>query len=231
MKKISALAIAVAASMFTLTAAAEGFDGAYVGIYGGKAYSTDKGKEHYDGEFDGWRQETQPDQLLYGLMGGYNWDAGNNIVLGLEADYEGRNNDDDKSYQEYEGVTDTDYQASTRIKQAGSFRARAGYVFNSPFYTKSPLMVYVTAGYAAVDVEREFWNTGDSAYKSSAWQDGWTAGAGAEYLINANFAARIEYRHSDYGTENVGANDNPWNSVEKQSLTENAVRLGATYQF
>jgi len=154
MKKLSALAIAVSATIFSMTAAAEGFSGAYLGVYGGKAYTTDKGKEFSDGDFSGYRQETKPEQMQYGLLAGYNFDIGNNFVLGLEADYEGRDNDEDTAFQTDDGVIDTDYDASTRIKEAGSFRARAGYVFNNPYYMKSPIMLYVTAGYAAVDVER-----------------------------------------------------------------------------
>lgn len=231
MKKLSVLAIALSAAVFSITAAAEGFAGPYIGVYGGKAYSTDTGKEYYGGVFNGYEQETNPEQLQYGLLGGYNFDIGNNFVLGIEADYEGRDNDEDTAFVTYYGVTDTQYDASARIKEAGSLRARAGYVFNNPYYTKSPIMLYVTAGYAAVDVERGFSEVGDPAVKSSTWQDGWVAGAGAEYLINANFAARLEYRHADYGTENV--DETPYGSgyVEKQDLSEDSVRLGVSYQF
>ncbi|MBF7730961.1 outer membrane protein [Pseudomonas sp. N040] len=230
MKKLSVLVIAVSAALASLTAAAEGFSGPYLGIYGGKAFTTDDGKE-FDGDtFDGYRQETNPDQLQYGLLAGYNWDIGNNVVLGLEADYEGRDNQDDSDYQDYLGVTDTDYEASTRIKAGGSFRGRAGYVFNNPYYVKNQTMLYVTAGYATVEAERKYkdFNSNEST-STTDWQEGWTAGAGVEYLIDANFAARLEYRHSDYGTENV--NENPWDLKEKQSLSEDSVRLGASYQF
>lgn len=229
MKKLSTLVLAVSGAMFSMVTAAEGFSGAYLGIYGGKAYTTDKGKEYYDGDFTGWSQETKPKQLQYGLLGGYNWDIGNNIVLGLEADYEGRDNNDDRSYQKDKGVSDTNYAGSTRVKAAGSLRGRAGYVFNNPYNMKSPIMVYVTAGYAAAEVQRKYYDSWGQSTASTDWQDGWTAGAGVEYLINENFAARIEYRHSDYGTQN--GIESPWSSTMKQDMTENAVRLGASYQF
>ncbi|MFT6466758.1 outer membrane protein [Halopseudomonas sp.] len=232
MKQLSALAIAVSAAVFSMTATAEGFSGPYVGIYGGKAYATDKGKEFNDGAFEGYRQETKPEQMQYGLLGGYNFDIGNNFVLGLEADYEGRNNDNDTSYQTDNGVIDTGYDVSTGIKAAGSFRGRAGYVFNNPYHMRSPIMLYVTAGYAAAEAERQYRNLNRSPFleeTSTDWQDGWTAGAGAEYLINANFAARLEYRYSDYGSKDIYVDI--YDTLEKQDLTEDSVRLGVSYQF
>lgn len=226
MKAWPLLMVAAATAALSLTAAADGFSGPYAGIYAGQVQADDKGKSNFQGSgvTTGFSQKTSPEPQQYGLLGGYNWELGNNLLLGLEADYEGRSNGDDKTQQKFNGISFDDTEA-TELKSAASLRGRAGYIFNQQ------ALVYATAGYAAVEAKRTYKDTFEDVHESSTdWQDGWTAGAGVEYLINANFSTRLEYRYADYGTEeNIDVD--MWDETYKQDLTEQSLRLGASYQF
>lgn len=218
--------IALAALLVPMASFAGSFEGPYVGAYLGQADARDKGTG-YDqgtGALSGWSQKTTPDSTQYGLLGGYNWRPGNGLLLGVEADYEGRSGSGNRSLQKDNGVTSTDSAERTQLKSAASLRGRVGYVFDNR------IALYATAGYAAASVKRTWYDTLTPAKEShTSWQDGWTAGVGVDYLFTNKIAARLEVRHSDYGTKKVSAN--LWGEFYKQQLTEDSVRIGLSYQF
>ncbi|MBI2308037.1 MAG: porin family protein [Rhodocyclales bacterium] len=218
--------LTLTALLVPLAAIAGPFDGPYVGVHLGQADARDKGVGHDQatGANDGWSQKTTPDGALYGLMGGYNWRLGGNWLVGVEADFEGRSGSD-RSFQKEDGVTDTGVAAKTQLKSAASLRGRVGYVFDNR------AAVYATAGYATASVKRTWYDIpfGPQTESHTSWQDGWTAGVGVDYLLTGKIAARLEYRHTDYGTKKVSAN--LWDEFYKQSLTEDSVRVGLSYQF
>lgn len=218
--------LALAALLVPLASFADSFDGCYVGLYAGHAWGEDKGISHDQatGAKNGWEQKTYPTGIQYGVLTGYNWHLENNLVLGVEGDYEGRADDSDRDYQELNGVTDTDYSATSKITAATSLRGRLGYLLNAQ------TLVYTTAGYAAADIKRKWHDDFNATAEShSDWQDGWTAGVGAEYLLSDRISTRLEYRYSDYGTEKVAVN--MWNERYKQSLTDQSLSAGVAYQF
>jgi outer membrane immunogenic protein len=221
--KYPLLLAALIASNVTL---ADNFNGPYLGAYSGYSWSEDEGKGQFQttGVKSNWAQTTNPRGIQYGLLAGYNWTFENNLLLGIEADYEGRADDTDRDYQAFNGQPDPSYHATTELTEAGSLRGRAGYLFNKQF------LLYATAGYSAVRVERTWQDTLAQVKEShTRWQDGWVAGVGAEYLLNANISARLEYRYADYGTEMVPAN--LWGEEYKQRLTSQALQAGIAYQF
>jgi outer membrane immunogenic protein len=137
-----------------------------------------------------------------GVYGGYNWQR-DQIVYGLEADlgYSGA----DASLG---GVT-----AEQGIN--GSLRARLGYDIN-------PFLIYATGGIAATNAEV----TG-AAGSDSNTHLGWTAGAGAEAFVTDNITTRIEYRYTDYESQNYnlgGAN-------VSSGFDDHSVRLGIGMKF
>jgi outer membrane immunogenic protein len=58
---------------------------------------------------------------------------------------------------------------------------------------------------------------------TSATHTGWTAGVGVEYMLTNQLSANLEYRYSDYGSQNYGASS--------QHLTDSTVRIGLNYHF
>jgi outer membrane immunogenic protein len=216
-------------ALFTsLPALAQSFEGAYVGLYTGYAWAKDEGTS-YDQRLDvktGWTQETNPTSLQYGVLAGYNWMLTDRWLLGLEADYEGRGNENDSNNQELNGNRSPFFSGTSGISSSGSLRARAGYM------PSNDLLLFVTGGYAYAQVKREWHATIPAATSESSrnGQDGWTVGLGAEYLLSDAFSARLEYRYADFSTQKDIAVD-MWIEKFNQRLTEQSVRLGAAYHF
>lgn len=213
--------------------AEQGFDGLYLGAYTGVVHSDDKGTE-YD-EFSpgksGWSNNPKPEGFSYGLNAGYNKLFSNNVVIGIEADYEGRANNQDKVNHEQFGTPSPNYFVQTEISQAASLRARLGYSFDNK------LLVYITGGYARAKVKRSFIECCYSEFPDfvttveshSKWHDGWTAGIGSEYMLTKVISANAEYRYSDFGREKM--NVETFYAVESQHLKEQTLKLGVTYHF
>jgi outer membrane immunogenic protein len=209
-----------------IAGAADRFQGPYAGVYLGYVDGQDDGTEYDGGVADDYTQETSPSGMAYGLLAGYNMRFGNGFVFGIEADYEGRSADD-TSPQKYLGVSDSQYPVKTELKEAGSIRAKLGYVVNG-----GQTLVYGTAGYAAAKIERTFGDTSvpDSSSDTS-WQDGWTVGAGVEHFFGSRLSLRAEYRYADYGEENVPAPVYGSTYEEHQEYDEHTFRIGVMYHF
>lgn len=214
-------------SLFSTTAMAGGnFVGPYAGVSLGYVDGQDDGKEYDTGVFDDYTQSTDPSGGLLGIFAGYNWALDNNMLIGVEADYDFRNADDTE-FQKDAGVTDTDYPVMTDLKAAASLRARLGYLFNDK------TMGYITAGYAAAKVKRTFNDiTVPAAQSSTKWQDGWTAGIGVEHVVMDRMSLRAEYRYADYGDKTVSTDPlfGP-DYTEEQNYDEQSIRVGISYQF
>ncbi|QKE65229.1 porin family protein [Aquipseudomonas campi] len=221
-------ALLLATLLAPLPTLAAGFEGGYVGLYSGYAWAEDEGTSYsqFNNQKTGWTQETNPMGAQIGVLGGYNWPLQHNWLVGVEADYEGRIDGADSDYQEFNGVTDTNYRNTSEIKSSGSLRGRLGYL------PTPDLLLFATAGYAYASVERE-WEDNQFLGRSESQtngQAGWTVGAGAEYLLNDAFSARLEYRYADFGTQE-GIDVDMWSEEYKQRLTEQSLRLGAAYHF
>lgn len=222
-------ALLLTALLTPLSASAAGFEGAYAGLYSGYAWAEDQGTSYSQltQQKTGFTQETNPTGAQLGVLGGYNWLLPHNWLVGVEADYDGRIDQEDQDFQELNGVTDTRYRSTSEIEESGSLRGRLGYL------PSADLLLFATAGYAYARVEREWEDLnpvfGASETKTNG-QGGWTVGAGAEYLLNEAFSARLEYRYADYGTKKHIPVD-MWFEDYNQRLTEQSVRLGAAYHF
>lgn len=137
-----------------------------------------------------------------GLFGGYNMQNGQ-LVYGGEADVN------------YSGQDST--AGTLRVKQGinGSLRARVG-------VDVSPVLVYGTAGVAATSVEA----SGPTGSDKETLL-GWTAGAGAETMVTDNITARVEYRYTDYASENF----NLGGTAVSTGYDEHSVRVGMGVKF
>lgn len=204
------------------------FDGFYIGVHAGYLDAKDIGKEYANGTFDNWTQKTNIDGGLLGAYAGYNNVFENNLLLGLQAEYEYRDVSD-TSFQKLNGVPDPNFAIKTKLKDAGAILAKLGYVFNS-----GQTLAYATAGYATTNVKRTFIDTTTPASLSiTKRHDGWTAGLGVEHFFFDNVSVKAEYRYANY--------DSKWLDVsplyaagveEKQSIErEQTLRIGAAYYF
>lgn len=140
-----------------------------------------------------------------GVQSGYNWIFAPNLLLGVEAD---------NALLDVEG---RDADANVKITNASTVRARLGY-FNDR------TLIYGTGGLA---IAKEKYNGNGASV--SAYQMGWVAGGGIEYMFAPRWSTKIEYLYTDYGRTNAdfpNIGDSSHSSLKAQSVT-----LGLNYKF
>jgi outer membrane immunogenic protein len=95
-------------------------------------------------------------------------------------------------YSWYEGGEKNGSGLQGRMYDFGDVRARLGYAFDR-------FLVYGTGGYAFGDFGVKNASTGAS---DRQFLNGWTAGAGVEWVYNRSFTIRGEIDHTSYGATN-----------------------------
>lgn len=161
---------------------------------------------------------SNPRGALGGGLLGCNYQI-SNFVIGIEGDYEAANLDGG-------GFNQILSTGSVRMKSDDSVRGRLGVVV----FDRS--LLYVTGGWASA----RYNFTGGSILGTtgggfSASPNGWTVGAGWEYAFLPSWTARVEYRHSDFGTSTGALLPNNPNVNMSVKNTTDAVRVGVTYKF
>lgn len=117
-----------------------------------------------------------------GAYAGYNFQTSNNIVIGVEGDLS-LTNKSGTGTGAFTGTTAGNPWNST-------VRGRLGYAFDR-------FLVYGTGGLAVGGVKATTATTSESATRV-----GWVAGAGIEAALTDTVTGRVEFRHTDLGTEN-----------------------------
>jgi outer membrane immunogenic protein len=152
-------------------------------------------------------------QFLGGVQGGADYQFAPNWVLGVEAQYSwlGTNSNS----LTLPGGT----LVSTSSEQLGSVTGRLGYTWGAP------VLLYVKGGYAWRDGGNIGANVPFTATGNS--RDGYTVGAGLEYLFAPNWSAKIEYQYYNFGDTNfISALDS--GSFHNE---EHTVKAGLNYRF
>lgn len=187
------------------------WNGAYIGGQVGYGW----GKSDFEDAF-----RLKPDGFLGGLYAGYNFDLGNNFVLGIDGDVT-YNNLKDSFGETVDGITG---EAESRLRWSGAVRARAGVALDR-------FLPYIAGGVAFGSVKNTI-SLSDAVESVSVSQSktltGWTAGAGVDYAATDNVILRLEYRYTDYGKKDFDFGTE--GSVENKFKT-NEVRLGVAYKF
>ena len=140
-----------------------------------------------------------------GLVGGtlgYNWQFGH-FVAGLETDFD------------WADITKNDgFGDRGRLGYLGTVRGRLGYAFDR-------VLLYGTGGLAYGDTHFRQIGVGSD----SQTQLGWTSGGGIEYALWRNISAKIEYRYTDLGRDNVA------NAGLRGGYRGSTVLAGINYTF
>lgn len=99
----------------------------------------------------------------------------------------------------------------------GSVTGRLGYTWGSP------ALLYVKGGYAWAD--SQFTN----GFTGNGGRDGYTVGAGLEYMFTPSWSAKVEYQYYDFGTANFVTPTTfaPGNFKND----EHTVKAGLNYRF
>ncbi|KXF78934.1 autotransporter [Paramesorhizobium deserti] len=186
--------------------------GAYIGAQVGYGW----GKSEAD-VGDAFSSELKPDGFLGGIYGGYNWEAGNNIVLGLDADISYADLQEEADF--FEGGAYL-YTGEAKLRWSGAVRARAGYAVDR-------FLPYIAGGVAFGEVEHNANIDGVSVLDDKKTQTGWTLGAGVDYAATDNVIVRFEYRYTDLGDEDFDFGGVNYNADFKS----HDIRLGVAYKF
>ena len=187
------------------------WNGAYIGGQVGYGW----GKSDFSGDLFTYGN-LKPDGFLGGLYAGYNFDLGNNVVLGIDGDI--TYNDVSKGIDIYDGDLAVG-SFENKLRWSGAVRARAGYAFDR-------FLPYIAGGVAFGNIK----NSGDIdgiGFSESKTLTGWTIGGGVDYAATDNLILRLEYRYTDYGDKDL---DFGGLSVNNDFKT-NEVRLGVAYKF
>jgi outer membrane immunogenic protein len=175
--------------------------GFYLGVNGGGAF----GRSDWNGFGD-----TDVSGGLVGVTAGYNWQSGQ-WVLGIEGDIDWANIKGDFT----NAACPTGCE--TKIGWLGTARGRLGYAFDR-------VMPYITGGAAFGDVKATQFGVGSV----SDTNVGWTAGAGVEWAVMANWTAKLEYLYVDLGDVSCAACLPAASNVDFRS---HLVRAGLNFRF
>jgi outer membrane immunogenic protein len=145
----------------------------------------------FDGSVNGTSTTYSPSGVLGGLQLGYNYQM-SSFVFGLEVS--GSATDFDKT-----AVLSTDDVHTINSDWNANAVLRAGYVFSYG------ALVYLKGGYAIAEIEHSMIDSNGvspnaGSYSDSENVDGYTVGAGYEYLISSDVSVGLDYAYTDYGT-------------------------------
>jgi outer membrane immunogenic protein len=177
---------------------------------------------HVGGAFtDGTNLMGSDARFLGGVQGGFDYQFAPNWVAGVEAQY---------SWLAGGSGPGTVFPAGSLVTgntdQLGSVTGRFG-------YTWGPALLYAKGGYAWRDINNLGVVSGGApaAFTTSGnRQDGYTVGAGLEYMFAPNWSAKAEYQYYNFGktTFTSGPADVVGASFRND---EHTVKLGINYRF
>jgi outer membrane immunogenic protein len=166
----------------------------------------------YLGAMGGYASENADVFAMKGGFGGgtigYNWQM-SNLVLGLEADVAGA---DISAGATIPGFA----SASAKIDALGTVRGRVGVAFDQ-------VLLYGTGGYAWADtkVSASVLTLGVS---DSKVLNGWTAGAGVEWMFAPRWSLKGEYLYRSFSSTTFA-------SIPFGTLNINSGQVGVNYHF
>lgn len=176
----------------------------------------------------------ESNHFLGGVQAGYNWQVTNNIVAGLETDFQLTKLKGTTQYS-LDRYPDTQFDVTSKLEWFGTVRARVGFV---PI---ERVMIYATGGFAYGKVKSSITRTGPNDFLGydganlSKINTGWTAGGGTEYAINDKWNLKLEYLYMDLGKNSIYREEPDW--IEGSGLfvdrkvTLQTVRVGLNYKF
>ena len=158
-------------------------------------------------------------RFLGGVQGGFDYQFAPNWVMGIEAQYSWLPTNNG-------GVTfPLGTVVTSNAEQNGSITGRLG-------YTWGPALLYAKGGYAwrnndlgvsIAGVPQPFAVSGNS-------KDGYTVGAGLEYMFAPNWSAKAEYQYYNFGSTTFTAAPIDVAGVRGRE-DEHTVKVGVNYRF
>jgi len=188
--------------------------GFYIGGHVGGAFNGSNGFGGTSDNSDG--------RFLGGVQIGYDYQFAPNWVFGIEGQYSWVGSNNTNVAFVPAGVT-----YNLNQKGLASVTGRIG-------YTWGPALLYVKGGYAYSDYSESLVTTVGAvpvAFAAGTKHDGYTVGAGLEYLFTQNWSGKVEYQYYDFGKTTFAA-PSPVGIVGLSSRNdEHTVKAGLNYRF
>jgi outer membrane immunogenic protein len=195
------------APAYTAPAVIYNWTGFYIGGHIGGAFAGDNSLQGDDGRFMG------------GVQAGFDYQFAPNWVIGAEAQYSWLSNNNNNGVL-FPGNT----LITANNDQLGSVTGRFG-------YTWGPALLYAKGGYAWRDNSNLGVSVGGVPAvftTDGARKDGYTVGAGLEYMFAPNWSAKAEYQYYNFG--NTTFTSGPVIGARFRD-DEHTVKLGLNYRF
>jgi outer membrane immunogenic protein len=208
----------------TPVVSADQWSGPYVGVQAGYVFSKSIATSYdgsYDPEDEGYSTTNNPEGGAIGILAGYNFLLSNNVLIGIEGEYNYANADDARVYYDGEWGTTITHEWDA------SLLARIGMV-------RGDTLFYVTGGYSTASVESNGWVSWREVPDiHSDKLDGFTGGVGIENKITENVNVRLQYRYTDYGDMKWMVNEENSDDYDRAKLMYKAslVTVGVIYKF
>ena len=174
---------------------------------------------HIGGAFSGSNSLQGDSRFLGGIQGGADYQFANNWVIGGEVQYSWMNNSNG-------GVTlPGGTLVTSSSDQLGSITGRLGYSFG-------PALLYAKGGYAWKDSDNVSATVGGAPVGITTignHRDGYTVGAGAEYMFAPSWSAKLEYMYYNFGTTTVTVA--PVSVGSRFNDDEHVLKVGVNYRF
>lgn len=185
------------------------WEGAYIGLNAGYGFGKLKADD----------VSVKPRGFVGGVQAGYNWQF-DQVVAGIEADFQGSTMKKSESLFDDAGVFEGDTKA--KIQWFGTVRGRLG------ANIAERTMLYGTAGLAYGKVKLEAYDAGIDLFQTaSKTRAGWTVGGGIEHAFTDNVSLKTEYLYSDLGKVKFREDG----EVTKVKTNFHTVRVGVNYKF
>jgi outer membrane immunogenic protein len=182
--------------------------GFYIGGHIGGAFAGDNSLTGSDGRF------------LGGVQGGADYQFATNWVIGIEVQYSWMSNSNN-------GVLlPGGVLVNANDDQIGSVTGRVGYAWG-------PALLYIKGGYAFKNNDNLNASIGGAPVAFTTDGDhtnGYTVGAGLEYMFVPNWSAKIEYQY--YNFDNTSFTSGPAGTIGARFRDdEHTVKVGLNYRF
>ena len=177
---------------------------------------------HIGGAFPGSSSlENSGARFMGGVQGGFDYQFSNNWVIGAEAQYSWLTGNSGSGVAFPGGTV-----ATANTDQLGSVTGRLGYAFG-------PTLLYAKGGYAWRDNNNIGVTTGGVPVAFTVDQnhrDGYTVGAGIEYMFTPNWSIKGEYQYYNFGSTTFTGGPPPVVGSRFHD-DEHTVKLGINYRF
>jgi opacity protein-like surface antigen len=201
----------------------------WTGLYAGLNAGIGFGKSRLQFTSPGVNASVYPN--VHGPLGGgtigYNWQLNPAWVLGVEGDIDGSGINGAVNCP-----TGPFFNCRAGNSWDGTARLRLGWTPGS-----GATLLFITGGAAFGEINEVVASNGVNAtpgnVRGSSTNVGWTAGAGAEYMLAPAWSLKLEYRYSDLGSFNTRcpAVTCLVNTNINTNLHENAILAGLNFHF